>query len=96
MYSIRIKIYRNIPLSVVLYGCETWPLTSSKEKWVRVSENRALRKLFGSKRDEVTVEWRRLHNEELHDLYCTHYCGDKTEEDTMGWACVLYREEKYI
>jgi len=95
MCIIKIKIYRNIPLSVVLYGCETWPLTSCKEKWLQVSENRALRKLFCSKREEVTVDWRRLHNEELHDLYCIHYCGDKTEEDTMGWACVLYREEKY-
>ena len=77
MYIIRIKIYRNIPLSVVLYGCETWPLTSSKEKWIRVSENRALKKLFGSKRDEVTADLRRLHNEELHDLYAHIIVGIK-------------------
>jgi len=83
-------------LSVVLYGCETWPLTASTEHWLRVSENKALRKLFGSKGDEVTVDWRRLHNEELHELYCTHYCWDKTEKDMKGWARVLCRGEKYI
>jgi hypothetical protein len=52
---------------VVLYGCETWSLR--KERRLRVFENRVLRRVFGSKRDEVTGEWRRLHNEELNDLY---------------------------
>jgi hypothetical protein len=48
--------------------------------------NRVLRRIFGLKRDEVTGEWRKLHNEELHDLYCsTHYCaGDKIETNEMG------------
>jgi len=52
-----------------MYGCETWILTITEIHWLRVFENRALRKIFGPKRDDVTGEWRRLHNEELHDLY---------------------------
>jgi hypothetical protein len=54
---------------VVLYGCETWSLTLREEHRLRVFENRVLRRIFGPKRDEVTGEWRKLHNEELHDLY---------------------------
>jgi hypothetical protein len=65
----KIKIYRNIILPVVLYGCETWSLTLREEHRLRVFENRVLRRIFGSKRNEVTGEWRRLHNEELNDLY---------------------------
>ena len=55
-------------LAAVLYGCETWLLTLRQEPKLRVFENRVLRRIFGSKRDEVTGEWRRLHNEELNDL----------------------------
>jgi hypothetical protein len=62
-------IYWIIILPVVLYGCETWSLILSEERSPRVSENRVLRRIFGPKRDEVTGEWRKLHNEELHDLY---------------------------
>ena len=65
----RHKIYRTIILPVVLYGCETWSLTLKEERRLRVFENRVLRRVFGSKRDEVTGEWRKLHNEELRDLY---------------------------
>jgi hypothetical protein len=54
---------------VVLYGCETWSLTLREEHRLRVFENRVLRRIFGPKRDEVTGEWRKLHNEELHDFY---------------------------
>jgi hypothetical protein len=54
---------------VVLYGCEAWSLILREEHILRVCENRVLRRIFGSKRDEVTGEWRKLHNEELHDLY---------------------------
>jgi hypothetical protein len=53
----------------VLYGCETWSLTLREEHRLRVFENSVLRRIFGPKRDEVTGEWRKLHNEELHDLY---------------------------
>jgi hypothetical protein len=56
-------------MPVVLYGCETWSLTLRDGHRLRVFENRVLRRIFGPKRDEVTGEWRRLHNEELNDLY---------------------------
>ena len=64
-------IYRTIILPVVLYGCETWSLALRKEIRLRVFENRVLRRVFGPKRDEVTGEWRKLHNEELS--ICTPY-----------------------
>jgi hypothetical protein len=54
---------------VVLHGCETWSLTLREEHRLRVFENRVLRRIFGPKRVEVTGEWRKLHNEELSDLY---------------------------
>jgi len=66
---LEIKIYRNIILPVVLYGCETWSLTLREEHRLRVFENRVLRRIFGNKRNEVTGEWRKLHNEYLNDLY---------------------------
>ena len=56
-------------MSVVLYGCETWSLTLRDERRLRVFDNRALKRIFGPKRDEVIGEWRKLHNEELNDLY---------------------------
>ena len=66
--KIKTKIYGNIILPVVLYGCETWSLTLREERKLRVSENMVLRKIFGPRRDEVTGEWKRLHKEELNDL----------------------------
>jgi hypothetical protein len=68
--KIKIKIYRTIILPVVLCKCETWSLTSREERRLRVFENRALRRIFGPKREEVTEECRRLH-EKLNDLYST-------------------------
>jgi hypothetical protein len=56
-------------MPVVLYGCEAWSLTLREEHRLKVFENRVLRRVFESKRDEVTREWRKLHNEELNDLY---------------------------
>jgi hypothetical protein len=56
-------------LPVVSYGCETWSLILREECRLRVFENRVLRRIIGPKRDEVTGEWRKLHNEEVHDLY---------------------------
>ena len=67
--NLKVKIYRTIILPVLLYGFETWSLTLREERKLRVFENRVLRKIFGPRRDEVTGEWRRLHNEELNDLY---------------------------
>ena len=65
----KMKIYRTIILPVVLYGCETWSLTLREERKLKVFEYMVLRRIFGLRRDEVTGEWRRLHNEELNDLY---------------------------
>jgi len=67
--NLKIKIYRTIILPVVLYGCETWSLTLGEERRLRVFENRVLRRIFGLNRDEVTGEWRKLHNEKLNNLY---------------------------
>jgi hypothetical protein len=52
--NLKNKLYRTIILPVVLYGCETWKLTLREERRLRVFENRVLRRVFGSKRDEVT------------------------------------------
>ena len=82
--NLKIKIYRTIILSVVLYGCETWSLTLREERRPRVFENRVLR-VFGPKRDKVTGEWRKLHNEELRA--CGAYGGeDKCAEGFGGEA----------
>jgi hypothetical protein len=67
--NVKIRIYTTIILPVVLYGCETWSLALREEHRLRVFENRVLRRIFGPKRDGVTGEWRKLHNEELHDFY---------------------------
>jgi hypothetical protein len=67
--NLKVKVYKSIILPVVLYGCETWSLTLREEHRLRVFENRVQRRIFGSKRDEVTGDWRKLHNVELHNLY---------------------------
>jgi len=69
--NLKTKTYRTIILPVVLYGCETWSLTLREERRLRVFEDRVLRRIFGPKRDEVTGEWRKLHNDELDYLYCS-------------------------
>jgi hypothetical protein len=64
--------YTNILItscSLIHNGCETWSLTLREKIRLRVFEKRVLRRVFGPKRDEVTSEWRKLHNEELNDLY---------------------------
>jgi hypothetical protein len=60
--NVKVKIYKTVILPVVLYGCETWSVTLREEHRLRVFENRVLRGVFGHKRDEVTGEWRKLHN----------------------------------
>ena len=67
--NLKIKIYRTIILLVDLYGCETCLLTLREERRLRMFENRVLGRIFRHRRDEVTGEWRKLHNEELNDLY---------------------------
>jgi len=68
-----------------LYGCETWSLTLREERRLRVCENRVLRRIFGPKRDEVTSEWRKLHNEELNDLYSSPNIV-RAIKSRMRWA----------
>jgi hypothetical protein len=70
---------------VVLYECETWSLTLREEHRLRVFENRVLRRIFGPKRDEVTGGWRKLHNEELHNLI---------KSRKMRWTGHVARMEK--
>jgi hypothetical protein len=67
--NINVKIYRNIILHVVLYGCEIWCLILREEHRLRIFANRLPRKIFGPRRDEVTGRWWRLHNEELYEMY---------------------------
>ena len=82
----RIKIYRKVILPVVFYGCETCSLTLREEPWLRVFENRVLRRIFGHKRDEVTGEWRKLHNEELCVLYSSPSIVRVIKSRRMRWA----------
>jgi len=67
--NINIKTKRTMILLVVLYGSETWLPMLMEEHRLRLSENRVLRRIFGPKRDGVTGECRKLHNEELNELY---------------------------
>jgi hypothetical protein len=62
-------IQRSVFLPLLLYGCETRSPALREEFRLRVFQNIVLRKIFGHKRKEVTGKWRRLHNEELYDLY---------------------------
>ena len=84
--NINIKIYRTIILPVLLYGCETWSLILREERNLRVFENMVLRRIFGPRRNEVTGEWRRLHNEELNDLYCSPNIVRVIKWRRMRWA----------
>jgi hypothetical protein len=77
-------------LPVILYGCETWSLTFREEHRLRVFENRVLRRIFGAKRDEVTGEWRKLHNEELHNLYSSPNIVREIKS-RMRWAGTVAR-----
>jgi hypothetical protein len=67
--NLKMKIHRTIIFPAVFYGCKTWSLTLREERRLRVFENKVLKRMFGPKRDKVTGELRKLHNEELKDLY---------------------------
>ena len=69
--SIKIKTFRTVILLVVLCAYETWSLTLREEHWLKMFENRVLGKIFGPKTEEVTGQWRKLHTEDLNDMYCS-------------------------
>ncbi|KAJ4435504.1 hypothetical protein ANN_18120, partial [Periplaneta americana] len=84
--NLKVSIYKTVILPVVLYGCETWTLTLREEHRLRVFENKVLRKIFGAKRDEVTGEWRMLHNAELHALYSSPDIIRNIKSRRLRWA----------
>jgi hypothetical protein len=84
--NLKITIYKTIILPVVLYGCETWSLILREEHRLEVFENRVLRRIFGPKGDEVTGEWRKLHNEELHDFYALPSIIRMVKARGVRWA----------
>ena len=85
-----IKIHRTIILPVELYGCETWSLTLREERKLRVFGNRVLRIIFYPKRNEVRVEWRKLHNEELNYLYSTPNIVRVIQARRIKWASMKH------
>jgi hypothetical protein len=84
--NIKIKIHKTTILPVVLYWCETWSLTLREERRLRVFENRVLRRIFGPNRVEVTGDWIKLHNEELHNLYSSPHIIRMIKLRRMRWA----------
>jgi hypothetical protein len=92
--NVKVKIYKTIILPVVLYGCETWSLTPREEHRMRIFENRVLRRIFGPKRDELTGERKKLHNEELHNLYSSPNTIGQSKSRRLRWAGHVARMEE--
>ena len=84
--NISIKIYSTVNLFILLHECETYSLILREEHTLTVSEHMMLRGIFGRKRDEVTGEWRNLHNEELNDTYCSPNIVRVIKSRRMRWA----------
>jgi hypothetical protein len=83
--NVKVIICKTIILPVVLYGCKTWSLTVREEHKLRVFENSVLR-IFGPKKDGVTGVWRKLYNEELHNLYSSPSIIRIIKSRRMRWA----------
>jgi hypothetical protein len=83
---INIRTYKTIILLVVLYGCETWSLTLREEHRLRVFQNGVQRRISGLKRDEMMGDWRKFHNEELHNLYSLPNIIRTIKSRMMRWA----------
>jgi hypothetical protein len=92
--NLKIRIFETIILPVVLYGHETWSLALRKERRLRMFENKVLRRIFGPKRDEVTGEWRQLHNEEVHDLFSSPNIIRIIKSKRLRWAENVARMEE--
>jgi hypothetical protein len=84
--NVKVKIYKTIILPVVLYGCETWSHALREEHRLRVFDNRVLRRIFGPMRNEVAGEWRKFHNEELHNFYSSPDMIRQVKSRRMRWA----------
>jgi len=96
--NLKFKVHRITILPVVLCGCETWLLTSTEERRLRLCENRVLRRIFGPKRYEVTLEWKKLNNEELNLLYSSPNIFRVIKSRRMRWAghvARMWRGEAY-
>jgi hypothetical protein len=95
----KVKIYKTIILPVVLYGCGTWSLTLREEYRPRAFEKRVLRIIFWPERDEVTGEWRKLHSEELYNLYSSPDIIRQIKSRQMRWTghvtCMVEERKLY-
>ena len=84
--KLKVRPYKTIILPVLLYGCQTWSLVLREEHRSSAFENKVLRKISGAKRDEISGEWRKLHNAELHALYSSPNIITNLKSIQLRWA----------